>query len=86
MFPVCPVLPVSSVGPARLVATYKLSMCLPGSSVDLVGMYHCGRTNNKKKYDDKIVNVKQNIDPQIIKPDDGQKENITFRKIKKEVH
>ena len=46
-------------------------------------MYHCGRTNNKKKYDDKIVNVKQNIDPQIIKPD-VQKENITFRKIKKE--
>ena len=43
------------------------------------------RTNNKKIYYDKIVDVKQNIDPQIIKPD-VQKEQITFSKIKKEVH
>ena len=42
------------------------------------------KVNNKKViYYDKIINVKQNIDPQIIKPD-VQKEKITFSHIKKE--
>ena len=42
------------------------------------------KVNNRKiVYFDKIVNVKQNIDPQIIKPD-VQKEKITFNNIKKE--
>ena len=42
------------------------------------------KVNNRKiVYFDKIVNVKQNIDPQIIKPD-VQKEKITFSNIKKE--
>ena len=42
------------------------------------------KVNNRKiVYFDKIVDVKQNIDPQIIKPD-VQKEKITFNNIKKE--
>ena len=42
------------------------------------------KVNNRKiVYFDKIVNVKQNIDPQIIKPD-VQKEKITFNNLKKE--
>ena len=42
------------------------------------------KVNNRKiVYFDKIVNVKQNIDPRIIKPD-VQKEKITFSNIKKE--
>ena len=42
------------------------------------------KVNNRKiVYFDKIVDVKQNIDPQIIKPD-VQKEKITFSNIKKE--
>ena len=42
------------------------------------------KVNNRKiVYFDKIVNVKQNIDPQIIKPD-VQKEMITFNNLKKE--
>ena len=41
------------------------------------------KSNKKVIYYDKIINVKQNIDPQIIKPD-VQKEKITFSNIKKE--
>ena len=42
------------------------------------------KVNNRKiVYFDKIVNVKQNIDPNIIKPD-VQKENNTFNNLKKE--
>ena len=41
------------------------------------------KSNKKVIYFDKIVNVKQNIDPQIIKPD-VQKEKITFNNLKKE--
>ena len=42
------------------------------------------KVNNRKiVYFDKIVDVKQNIDPRIIKPD-VQKEKITFNNIKKE--
>ena len=42
------------------------------------------KVNNRKiVYFDKIVNVKQNIDPHIIKPD-VQKEKITFNNLKKE--
>ena len=42
------------------------------------------KVNNRKiVYYDKIVYVKQNIDPQIIKPD-VQKEKITFNNLKKE--
>jgi hypothetical protein len=44
------------------------------------------KVNNKKViYYDKIINVKQNIDPQIIKPD-VQKEKIVFCNTKKEEH
>ena len=41
------------------------------------------KSNKKVIYYDKIINVKQNIDPHIIKPD-VQKEKITFSNIKKE--
>ena len=41
------------------------------------------KSNKKVIYFDKIVDVKQNIDPRIIKPD-VQKEKITFNNIKKE--
>lgn len=42
------------------------------------------KVNNRKiVYFDKIVDVKQNIDPHIIKPD-VQKEKITFNNLKKE--
>ena len=42
------------------------------------------KVNNRKiVYFDKIVDVKQNIDPRIIKPD-VQKEKITFNNLKKE--
>ncbi len=42
------------------------------------------KVNNKKViYYDKITNVKQNIDPRIIKPD-VQKEKIVFSNTKKE--
>ncbi len=41
------------------------------------------KSNKKVIYFDKIVDVKQNIDPRIIKPD-VQKEKITFSNIKKE--
>ena len=41
------------------------------------------KSNKKVIYFDKIVDVKQNIDPRIIKPD-VQKEKITFKNIKKE--
>ena len=41
------------------------------------------KSNKKVIYFDKIVDVKQNIDPQIIKPD-VQKEKITFNNLKKE--
>ena len=41
------------------------------------------KSNKKVIYYDKIVDVKQNIDPRIIKPD-VQKEKITFNNLKKE--
>ena len=41
------------------------------------------KSNKKVIYFDKIVDVKQNIDPRIIKPD-VQKEKITFNNLKKE--
>ena len=41
------------------------------------------KSNKKVIYFDKIVNVKQNIDPQIIKPD-VQKEKIVFSNTKTE--
>ena len=41
------------------------------------------KSNKKVIYYDKIVDVKQNIDPHIIKPD-VQKEKITFNNLKKE--